>query len=181
MPVKKKPGRPAGAPNILTSQLRDLVKDLVRLELDQVQKLLSQCPLEKRVALVAKLGTLLIPRQTEEEAKNEEMSDEVQIISIGPRLPDDKDDEPKAPAQPKDKPKKLIGRPKGSLNKSNRDNTERLKTIFVMEYYYVRDRLDELSPEMRLDFLFKMARLTVPKQSEKNDINKNASRIITMD
>ena len=58
-----------------TSDLRVMLKELLVAELDDAEKMLSKCSLEQRVTLFNKLGALLIPRLTEEEAKELEKPD----------------------------------------------------------------------------------------------------------
>ena len=181
MAIKNKGGRPKGSPNILTSELRNLLKELLASELIEAEKILEECDLEKRIALFHKLGSILIPRQSEEDARMQtiegEGEEEIEKITFNmmgsKKQKDEEATEPVPAALLKElakerEEKREKGRPKGSLNKKTMDSRERMKQIFISEYHYIKANLKELEPEKRFDFILKVAKLITPYQTSKS-------------
>ena len=162
-------------PEPTTSDLRVMLKELLMAELEDTEKLLSKCTLEQRVVLFNKLGALLIPRLTEEEAKELEKMVENEGIQHVSFTVDDSGIASEKPEPLRSSVKKRVdellkkaGRPKGALNKKNRDARVRWKKIFVSEFKYIKERLDDLAPDKRLDFLLKISLLVIPRETVKS-------------
>tara|TARA_B100000787_G_C16188713_1_gene296168 strand:- start:2140 stop:2388 length:249 start_codon:yes stop_codon:yes gene_type:complete len=61
---KKYGGRQKGTPNILTKELRSVLKDIVYQELEQVQKCLELLESKERLELLIKLMPYVLPKVT---------------------------------------------------------------------------------------------------------------------
>lgn len=57
-------GRKRGTPNRLTAELKQIVKNIVSMELDNMQELLEQLPPDKRIDLTIKLMQYVLPKNT---------------------------------------------------------------------------------------------------------------------
>lgn len=151
---------PQAKPGMTSTELRSVIKQLVNMELKEAQALLDQCTLEKRAALLTKIGKLVLPNETAEEEKAG------RTTTVIMNLNDDEEptvhEIPQAGASAK-KP----GRPMGVPNKRSQQTKEHLEAIFISEYNYVTNRLNELSPDKRLDLLFKLAGMVIPGGVEK--------------
>lgn len=166
----------------MVTNLRTLLKELLISELDQAEKLLQQCTLEQRVALFTKLSSLLIPKQTADEAKQQEKpDDEVELVTLDIDGKHEKEKPPPLSAKIKAQLKKLKpGRPKGSLNKKNRDARQRWTQIFLSEYDYIAPRLQDLSPHLRLNFLLKISPIVIPRETAKSLREKEGEKLQTL-
>lgn len=55
-------GREAGTPNVVTSQLRSVLKDLLFVELQNLSGYLSELPTKDRVDVITKLMAYALPK-----------------------------------------------------------------------------------------------------------------------
>ena len=55
-------GRPAGKPNLITRELRELLKAVIEKELEALADRLEKLPDEQRLALLVKLLPYILPR-----------------------------------------------------------------------------------------------------------------------
>ena len=151
-------------PGMTSTELRSVIKQLVNMELKDAQVLLDQCSLEKRAALLTRIGNIILPRETAEDVNAGGTTTVTMYLG-------DDDEEPIVNEIPKAGPAKKPGRPMGSPNKSTGETKEHLEAIFISEYNYVTSRLGELSPEKRIDLLLKLALLVIPNDlsGEKNN------------
>ena len=72
---KKYGGRQKGTPNILTKELRSVLKDIVYQELEQVQKCLELLESKERLELLIKLMPYVLPKVTSISHKTNEPLD----------------------------------------------------------------------------------------------------------
>ena len=154
METKKR--HPQAKPGMTSTELRAVIKQLVNEELKNAQALLDQCSLEKRAALLTRIGNTVLPRETAEVLKSEK--------GIYMDYGDGK--EPKFVSWEEEKPVKKAS--KSAVAKKNADPRTHLTAIFISEYNYITGRLDELAPDKRLELLLRLALFTIPCQSAKN-------------
>jgi hypothetical protein len=160
---------PVAKPGMTSTELRSVIKQLVNMELKEAQALLDQCSLEKRAALLTRIGNIVLPRETAEDVKAGGTTTVTMYLG-------DDDEEPIVNEIPKAGPAKKPGRPMGSPNKRTQQTKEHLEAIFISEYNYISGRLGELSAEKRLDLLLKLAMLVIPGEAE----NHLRETVVTM-
>jgi len=68
-------GRPAGVPNRLTKELRNILKDIVSQELENMPGLLNKLEPEKRLEILVKLLAYVLPKIEPVQAKQDEPSE----------------------------------------------------------------------------------------------------------
>ena len=159
---------PQAKPGMTSTELRSVIKQLVNMELKEAQTLLEQCTLEKRAALLARIGKMALPNETIED-------ENTGGTTVTMYLNDDED--PVVNEIPGPKGTKNPGRPMGSPNKRSQETKEHLEAIFISEYNYVTGKLNELSPDKRLDLLLKLAGMVIPgSQAE----NQSRHGVVTM-
>ena len=147
---------PQAKPGMTSTELRSVIKQLVNMELKEAQALLDQCTLEKRAALLARIGKMVMPSETPEDEKGGGTTTVIMNLND--------DEEPIVKEIAKPGVAKKQGRPMGSPNKSSQHTKEHLEAIFISEYNYVTGRLNELSPDKRLDLLLKLASMVISDQ-----------------
>ena len=158
---------PQAKPGMTSTELREVIKQLVNAELKDVQPLLDQCSLEKRAALLIRIGNTVLPRETAKDVKDEWINTgrNVDVMRLG-------DNEEDILVYPREKKPKKAGRPLGAPNKKSQKIRERLEAVFISEYNYITGRLGELAPDKRIDLLLKLSLFTIPSQSAKELSNE---------